>query len=43
MDYKSANYALRLQAQDQLKKRTDLVIGHRVPSHLAEHPAEMAR
>ncbi|CAK0905284.1 unnamed protein product, partial [Prorocentrum cordatum] len=43
LDYRSTNYDLWLQTKQQLQNSTDTIMGHHIPSHLIEHPAELER
>ncbi|CAK0812485.1 unnamed protein product, partial [Prorocentrum cordatum] len=43
LDYRSTNYDLWLQTKQQLQNSTDTIMGHHLPSHLIEHPAELER
>ncbi|CAK0855267.1 unnamed protein product, partial [Prorocentrum cordatum] len=43
LDYRSTNYDLCLQTKQQLQNSTDTIMGHHIPSHLIEHPAELER
>ncbi|CAK0806248.1 unnamed protein product, partial [Prorocentrum cordatum] len=43
LDYRSTNYDLWLRAKQQLQNSTGTIMGHRIPSHLIEHPAELER
>ncbi|CAK0870858.1 unnamed protein product, partial [Prorocentrum cordatum] len=43
LDYRSTNYDLWLQTKQQLQNSTDTIMGHHIPSHLLEHPAELER
>ncbi|CAK0896788.1 unnamed protein product, partial [Prorocentrum cordatum] len=43
LDYRSTNYDLWLQTKQQLQNSTNTIMGHHIPSHLIEHPAELER
>ncbi|CAK0797341.1 unnamed protein product, partial [Prorocentrum cordatum] len=43
LDYRSTNFDLWPMAKRQLQNSTDHIMGHHIPSHMIEHPAELER